>query len=104
MAASARFSPGDLIHHRLFDYRGVIVDVDPRMMLSDEWYETVARSRPPKDQPWYRVLVHNSANETYVAERNLELDASDEPVRHPMVDAYFSAFSDGRYISAGRIN
>jgi heat shock protein HspQ len=54
------------------------------MMLSDEWYETVARSRPPKDQPWYRVLVHNSANETYVAERNLELDASEEPVRHPM--------------------
>jgi heat shock protein HspQ len=81
MAASARFSPGDLIHHRLFDYRGVIVDVDPRMMLSDEWYETVARSRPPKDQPWYRVLVHNSANETYVAERNLELDASEEPVQ-----------------------
>jgi heat shock protein HspQ len=104
MAASARFSPGDLIHHRLFDYRGVIVDVDPRMMLSDEWYETVARSRPPKDQPWYRVLVHNSANETYVAERNLELDASEEPVRHPMLDTYFSSFNDGRYVSAERVN
>lgn len=104
MAASARFSPGDLIHHKLFDYRGVIVDVDPRMLLSDEWYETVARSRPPKDQPWYRVLVHNSANETYVAERNLELDASEEPVRHPMLDTYFNSFSDGRYVSAERVN
>ena len=104
MAASARFSPGDLVHHKLFDYRGVIVDVDPRMMLSDEWYETVARSQPPKDQPWYRVLVHNSANETYVAERNLELDASDAPVRHPMVDTYFSSFDNGHYVSAERLN
>ena len=104
MAANARFSPGDLVHHKLFDYRGVIVDVDPQMMLSDEWYETVARSRPPKDQPWYRVLVHNSANETYVAERNLEQDASDAPVHHPMLDSYFSAFNNGRYVSAERVN
>ena len=51
MAANARFSIGNLVHHKLFDYRGVIVDVDPRLMLSDEWYETVARSRPPKDKP-----------------------------------------------------
>jgi hypothetical protein len=62
MAANACFSIGDFVHQKLFDYRGVIVDVDPQMMLSDEWYEAVARSRPPKDQTWYRVLVHNSAN------------------------------------------
>ncbi len=71
MAAQAQFSIGDLVHHKLFDYRGVIVDVDSRLMLSDEWYETVARSRPPKDQPWYRVLVHDATPEPYVAERNL---------------------------------
>ena len=104
MAAIAHFSIGDLVHHKLFDYRGVIVDVDSRMMLSDEWYETVARSRPPKHQPWYRVLVHDTIHETYVAERNLEPDASDSPVRNPLVDAFFSSFSDGRYIVAGRAN
>ncbi|MCU7879607.1 MAG: heat shock protein HspQ [Candidatus Thiodiazotropha sp. (ex Lucinoma aequizonata)] len=43
------FSVGDLVYHRLFDYRGVVVDVDPQFMLSEEWYENVARSRPPKD-------------------------------------------------------
>ncbi len=74
------------------------------MMLSDEWYETVARSRPPKDKPWYRVLVHNALHETYVAERNLEPDDSHEPIRHPMVDTYFSEFVDGRYLTAGRTN
>ena len=104
MTANARFSIGDLVHHKLFDYRGVIVDVDPRLMLSDEWYETVARSRPPKDKPWYRVLVHDAIHETYVAERNLEPDAGNAPVRHPMVDIFFSNFGDGHYISAGRMN
>ena len=104
MAANAHFSIGDLVHHKLFDYRGVIVDVDPRMMLSDEWYETVAHSRPPKDEPWYRVLVHDATHETYVAQRNLEADASDAPVRHPMVDSFFSNFSDGHYVTTGRAN
>ncbi len=104
MSAQSKFSVGDLVHHKLFDYRGVIVDVDPRMMLSDEWYETVARSRPPRDKPWYRVLVHNAMHETYVAERNLEPDDSNEPIRHPMVDTFFSDFTDGRYLTAGRVN
>ena len=104
MAEESKFSVGDLVHHKLFDYRGVIVDVDPRMMLSDEWYETVARSRPPRDKPWYRVLVHNAMHQTYVAERNLESDDSNEPIRHPLVGTFFSEFADGRYLTAGRIN
>ena len=104
MTANAHFSIGDLVHHKLFDYRGVIIDVDPRLMLSDEWYEAVARSRPPKDQPWYRVLVHDAIHETYVAERNLESDPSSAPVRHPLVDTFFRNFSDGHYSPAGRTN
>jgi heat shock protein HspQ len=104
MAASAQFSVGDLVHHRLFDYRGVIIDVDPRLMLSDQWYDTVARSRPPKDQPWYRVLVHDANLETYVAERNLEADTSGAPIRHPMIETCFQSFSDGHYLTAGRMN
>jgi heat shock protein HspQ len=104
MAAIAHFSVGDLVHHKLFDYRGVIVDVDPRLMLSDEWYEAVASSRPPKDQPWYRVLVHDATHETYVAERNLEPDTSGTPICHPLVDTFFHNFGDGHYLTAGRIN
>ena len=30
---SADFAPGDLIHHKRFGYRGVVVDVDPLDML-----------------------------------------------------------------------
>ena len=46
-----KFSVGELVHHRLFDYRGVIVDVDKDFQATDEWYEAVAKSRPPKISP-----------------------------------------------------
>jgi len=95
--SKAKFCLGELVHHRLFDYRGVIVDVDPRFQSTEEWYETMARSRPPKNRPWYHVLVHETAHATYVAERNLEPDESGEPIRHPMLWEFFSRFEDGRY-------
>jgi heat shock protein HspQ len=73
-ATKAKFCIGHLIHHKHFDYRGIIVGVDLEFKNSDEWYDKMAKSRPPKDQPWYHVRVHNGANHTYVAERNLEVD------------------------------
>ena len=36
----ARFSIGELIHHCLFDYRGVIFDADPVFQGSEEWLPT----------------------------------------------------------------
>jgi len=94
-----KFSVGQLVHHKLFDYRGVIVDLDRDFQGSDEWYDAVAKTRPPKDQPWYHVLVHGEAHSTYVAERNLEPDDSAEPVVHPMIDHFFSRFENGVYLS-----
>ncbi len=100
----AQFAIGDLVHHRLFDYRGVIVDVDPTFQSTQEWYETIAKSRPPKDKPWYHVLVHAAVHTTYVAERNLEPDRSANPIEHPMLDYFFSRFENGRYISDEKTN
>ncbi len=95
---SAQFSVGQVVVHKLFNYRGVIYDVDPVFMLSDEWYQQMARSRPPRDEPWYRVLVDNATHETYVAERNLNPDPDvEDPIRHPLVSTYFGAFRDGHY-------
>jgi len=95
----AKFGVGQLVHHLKFDYRGVVVDVDPEFSLSEEWYDEVAQSRPPRDRPWYHVLVHGASRETYVAERHLEADSSGEPVDHPYVAHFFSEFRDGTYIS-----
>jgi len=100
----AKFHIGQLIHHRLFDYRGVIVDVDPVFQGSDEWYVQVARSRPPRDKPWYRVLVHEAEHETYVAERNLEPDTTREPIQHPQLNDFFSGLNEGSYRLRSRRN
>jgi len=99
----AKWNIGQLVHHKLFDYRGVICDADPEFMLPDEWYEQVAKSRPPKDEPWYHVLVDGGDGMTYVAQQNLESDVKDDPVLHPLVDNYFSKFEDGHYV-IGRTN
>lgn len=94
----AKYSIGELVHHRLFDYRGVIVDVDQVFDATEQWYETMAKSRPPKNKPWYHVLVDGSVHATYVAEQNLEHDDSQEPVSHPMLDLFFERFDQGRYV------
>ncbi|AGA34685.1 hemimethylated DNA binding protein [Thioalkalivibrio nitratireducens DSM 14787] len=97
MTAATRFSVGELVHHRKFGYRGVIVGVDPVFAGSDEWYEAVARSRPPRDQPWYHVLVDGDTHSTYVAERHLEADTSGVQIEHPDLGRYFDRFVNGRY-------
>jgi len=99
-----KFFVGQLVHHQLFDYRGVIIDVDGHFMGSDEWYERVARSCPPKDAPWYHVLVHDSANQTYVAERNLEPDVSGQPINHPLVSRVLGSFEQGVYRLVSQTN
>jgi heat shock protein HspQ len=99
-----KYSVGELVHHRLFDYRGVIVDVDQNFQATDQWYETVAKSRPPKNKPWYHVLVHGSNHSTYVAEQNLEADTNDEAINHPMLEHFFSEFIDGKYVRNDPVN
>jgi heat shock protein HspQ len=93
-----QFSVGDVVRHSLFDYRGVIVEVDPHFQGTEEWYEGGARSRPPKHSPWYHVLPHGAQHQTYVVERNLEADESGLAVQHPLVEHYFTNFADGRYV------
>ncbi len=96
--STCKFSIGQLVHHRLFDYRGVIADVDPTFQGTEEWYEQMARSRPPKDEPWYHVLVDQAEHTTYVAERNLESDKRNDPIDHPLCDHFFSEFRNGQYL------
>ncbi len=97
MIQQAKFNIGDLVRHRRFDYRGVIFDIDPCFQLDPEWYEQVALSRPPKDAPWYHVLVDNATHTTYVAERNLELDFSTDAIDHPLIGDFFAGMESGKY-------
>ena len=96
----ARFAIGDVVRHRIFDFRGVVFDIDPVFANSDEWYESIpAAVRPSKDQPFYHLLAENSDSSyvAYVSQQNLLPDAENGPVDHPQVSELFDRFSDGRY-------
>ena len=97
MEQTARFFVGQVVHHEKFDYRGVIYDVDATFQGTDEWYDEVARSRPPKDQPWYHVLVDGAEHSTYVAERHLAVSTLLTQVSHPALGRYFVRFDGTRY-------
>jgi len=101
---SARFSPGQLVLHKKFSYRGVVVDVDATFSGTAEWYDQVARSRPPKDAPWYHILVHDATHMTYVAERHLVSDSSAAPITHPLLEQFFDGFEAGEYARRRRLN
>lgn len=92
-----KFAPGQLVQHRKFGYRGVIADVDPEFAGTEEWYEMMAKSRPPRDQPWYHVLVDGASHTTYVAERHLEPDDSNRQIEHPALGQFFDRFEGNRY-------
>lgn len=104
MSERAKFGVGQLIHHRLFDYRGVIFDVDATFQGSDAWYRQMARTTPPRDKPWYHVLVDGANHTAYVAERNLEPDTQQEEISHPLLGQLFGGFEDGYYLPGLGVN
>jgi heat shock protein HspQ len=96
----ARFSIGDVVKHRLFDFRGVIFDIDPVFANSEEWYQSIPEEiRPAKDQPFYHLLAENgeSSYTAYVSQQNLLPDTMGGPVNHPAIPGLFEGYADGRY-------
>lgn len=98
--ASARFGIGDVVKHRMFDFRGVIFDIDPVFANSEEWYESIPKEiRPHREQPFYHLLAESddSSYVAYVSQQNLLADAESGPVDHPNVTELFEQFEAGRY-------
>ncbi|MBL9065479.1 MAG: heat shock protein HspQ [Sphingopyxis sp.] len=100
LIGAASFAPGDIVRHRMFDFRGVVFDIDPVFANSDEWYEAIPEEiRPAKEQPYYHLLAENgdSSYIAYVSQQNLVPDAEGGPIDHPQIDAMFEGLNDGRY-------
>ena len=88
----AKFSIGEVVKHRHFDFRGVIYDVDFEFNNSEEWYQSIPKNvRPRKNQPFYHLLAESNevTYEAYVSEQNLLVDDSNEPVKHPLIEEIF---------------
>ena len=88
----AKFSIGEVVKHRHFDFRGVIYDVDFEFNNSEERYQSIPKDvRPRKNQPFYHLLAESNdvTYEAYVSEQNLLIDDSNEPVKHPLIEEIF---------------
>lgn len=96
-----RFHPGQLVKHRRYGYRGVIVAADGHCKADPNWYMS-NKTQPTRRQCWYHVLVHNSTTITYAAEENLTEDSSESPVMHPLVPVFFNHVADGQYVRNGK--
>jgi|TARA_B100001142_G_C13845095_1_gene465887 heat shock protein HspQ len=97
----AKFSIGEVVKHRHFDFRGVIYDVDFEFNNSEEWYQSIPKDvRPRKNQPFYHLLAESNevTYEAYVSEQNLLIDDSNEPVKHPLIEEIFVGKKGSSYL------
>jgi heat shock protein HspQ len=97
---AARFGIGEVVRHRLLDFRGVIFDVDPEFANSEDWYQSIPEEmRPARDQPFYHLLAENDQSSyiAYVSQQNLVADEDGEEIDHPAIDGLFDRFDKGKY-------
>ena len=97
----AKFSIGEVVKHKHFDFRGVIYDVDFEFNNSEEWYQSIPKDvRPRKDQPFYHLLAESNevTYEAYGSEQNLFVDDAKEPVKHPLIDEMFIGKKGSSYL------
>ena len=94
------FCIGDIVRHRHYPFRGVIVDVDPEFDNTEDWYNAIPEDvRPSREQPFYHLLAENSDSyyAAYVSQQNLTIDDENGPVSHPDVEDVFDGLEEGRY-------
>jgi len=98
---TAKFSIGQIVKHREYPFRGVVFDVDPNYMNSEEWYESIPEDiRPHKEQPFYHLLAENDETTyiAYVSEQNLQEDETGKPCLHPQIPEMFGKWKGDRYV------
>lgn len=96
-AISCRFKLGQLVQHCNLGFRGVVFDVDESCQADEDWCQHHQQNEVSKDQPWYHILIDGESHPTYVAEENLQSDGCSEPIEHPMLNNFFTDFTQGQY-------
>ena len=94
------FNIGDIVKHRIYPFRGVIIDVDPEFSNTEEWYQSIpAEIRPSRNQPYYHLMAENTETfyTAYVSQQNLVKDGQNGPLEHPDLEEMFSGIDKGKY-------
>ena len=92
---------GQIVYHKRYKYRGVIVDYDIECQADDFWYYA-NQYQPSSEQPWYHILVDGTDHTTYAAQINLKLDTTRNLIQHPLINFFFNDFYEGIYKKNGR--
>ncbi len=95
------YLPGQIVRHRRYGYRGVVVEFDLTCKADKAWYQS-NQTQPDRDQPWYHVLVDGSSSTTYAAQTSLEADERCAPIIHPYLERFFTEFTGDRYVRNNR--
>lgn len=98
MDKEARFNIGDIVLHKKQGYRAVIIDIDPLFQASGRFNPQALKKGFADRKPWYRLLVDESTQMTYVEEQLLLPDASCHSINNPSVDDFLT-LSHGEYQS-----
>ena len=95
------FNIGDIVKHRIYPFRGVIVDVDAEFSNTEEWYQSIpAEVRPSRKQPYYHLMAENTETfyTAYVSQQNLVGDGDNGPLEHPDLEEIFNGIDKGKYL------
>ena len=95
------FNIGDIVKHRIYPFRGVIVDVDAEFSNTEEWYQSIPPEiRPSRKQPYYHLMAENTETfyTAYVSQQNLVGDRENGPLEHPDLEEIFNGLDKGKYL------
>lgn len=97
-----RFRVGQVVKHKRFGYRGVIIGWDETARAPASWLQEMHKGNPDwRLQPNFAILVDTrdrpAPQITYVPQDNLEV-IKHTKILHPSTDDYFENFDGSQYL------
>jgi len=101
-APHVTFRVGQVVKHKKWGYRGVIIGWDETARAPADWLEQMHKDNPTwKHQPNYAILVDTrdrpAPQLTYVPQENIEV-VKHTKILHPNVEDYFENFDGSQYL------
>ncbi|MGB1361339.1 MAG: heat shock protein HspQ [Alphaproteobacteria bacterium] len=98
------FSVGDLVVHTKYHFRAVVVDVEYNIENSAN-YNLIASSidfdETLVSNVWYKLLIDDGEDLSFMPEVMLNSDTSPQPVNHPLLTKYLKAnIEEGIYTTS----
>jgi hemimethylated DNA binding protein len=99
-----RFRIGQVIKHKRWGYRGVIIGWDSEARAPEQWLRQMHPPDKPhwRKQPNYSILVDTrdrlDAQTTYVPQENIDVLVNTQ-VFHPEIENHFETFDGAQYIA-----